>query len=276
MLQSFGVGAPERSLPASSAKPLAGKRIVVTRPVRQADKFCALVGGAGAAPLRFPTVSILPPSDIEAARRSLRQAESFDIAIFVSPTAVQEGLALLGRAWPDGVRAAAVGPGTRAELERHGMRAVLAPVSGADSGALLATRELAAVRDLRILIIRGADGREVLADTLRRRGAHVEYVECYRRARADTDLAPLAAQWIGGAVDAATAFSAGALENLLAGLPDAAHRMALETPVFVSHPRIAERAAALGARLVRVAGPADDDMLRGLIAYFTPGSTKPQ
>ena len=250
--------------------------MVVTRPVQQAHKLCALIEECGGTPLRYPAVSIVAPVDPERATRMLRQVERFDYVVFVSPTAVQEGLALLGRGWPEAVVAAAVGPGTRTELERHGIPAVISPAQGADSGALLSVSELADVRGRRVLIVRGEGGRELLAETLRSRGAQVEYAECYRRMQAGTDFAPLAALWERGEVHAWTAFSAAALENVLSALPGRVRPRALGTPLFASHSRIAQRAAALGATHVREAGPGDDDMLHGLVAHFTsPASGQP-
>jgi uroporphyrinogen-III synthase len=39
-------------------------------------------------------------------------------------------------------------------------------------------------------------------------------------------------------------------------------------PLFVPHPRVAREARARGARQVVVAGPADEEMLARLVAYF--------
>jgi uroporphyrinogen-III synthase len=52
--------------------------------------------------------------------------EQFDLAIFISPTAVQKAFELLRarhpeRRWPDQVRVAAIGGGSGRELERQGL-----------------------------------------------------------------------------------------------------------------------------------------------------------
>src|SRR5688500_19671787 len=85
------------------------------------------------------------------------------------------------RTWPRALRGSAWGSGTRRELEKHGIANVIAPESGADSEALLATPALGDVAGKRIAILRGDGGRALLADTFAERGAQVEYVTCYRR-----------------------------------------------------------------------------------------------
>ena len=209
----------------------------------------------------------MPPEDLGALSRALAALGQCDLAIFVSPTAVEEGLRSVP-AWPGHVGVAAVGPGTKAALARRGFASVLAPASGADSEALLAEPQLRELQGRRVLIFRGAGGRELLTERLAARGAEVSDAVCYRRVKPQTDLAALAARWARSGLDAVTVFSSGALENLFDLLPPAAHGLVAATPVFASHARIAERARRRGVREVLVCGPGDDDMLAGLLAYF--------
>jgi uroporphyrinogen-III synthase len=157
------------------------------------------------------------------------------------------------------VRAAALGAGTRRELEARGVRDLIAPEDGADSEALLALAPLREVAGARVLILRGAGGRELIAETLAARGARVEVVECYRRARPAGTAAP------GGTLDAVCANSGETLDNLAALLGLARLRAA---PLFVPHERVAQRARELGFAAVEVAGPGDAQMLARLLAYF--------
>jgi len=239
---------------------LAGRGIVVTRPRELALGLAQLIENAGGQAILFPALAIedLPPPE------PLRRLKAFDLAIFISPTAVHKAVKN-EMLWP---RVAAVGPGTRRELEKRGMRSVLAPLDGADSDALLEVPELRRVAGKRVLILRGEGGRELLGDTLKSRGARVEYAECYRRVRPDSDPAPLLAAWANGAVHAVSVFSSGSLENLFAMLGEPGAAQLRETPLFVPHRRIAEHARRLGVGEAVVAGPGDDETLERLVAYF--------
>jgi len=239
---------------------LQGRGILVTRPREQAQGLAKLIEAAGGRAILFPAIEIQ-------AVPLLKLAE-FDLAIFVSPTAVKQALAAMK--WPQRAKAAAVGRGTQRELERHGIKGIIAPDSGADSEALLAVPELQRVAGRRIVILRGEGGRSLLGDTLAARGAHVEYAECYRRVRPQTDSGPLLTAFAKGAVHAVTVSSAEGLENLVEMLGAAGREYLKKTPLFVPHSRIAAEAKRLGLGEASVGGASDEEMLERLVAYFRP------
>jgi uncharacterized protein HemX len=236
---------------------LQGRGIVVTRPAGQAERLASLLAAAGARPILFPAIEIekLP-------ERPLPRLEELDLVVFVSPTAVQCAFERIRGA---NIPLAAVGGGTRRALEALGARRVLAPGTGADTEALLKLPELHDVAGQRILIVRGEGGRELLGDTLLARGARIEYLECYRRLLPLADTAPLVEAWDRGEVDALTVSSSAALDNLLTLL--GAPRLAGK-PLFVNHARVAQHARETGIAEVIVAGPGDEEMAEGLVAYF--------
>ncbi len=246
--------------------PLAGKRIVVTRPRELSQGLAALIASEGGEPLLYPAIEIRAPEDLRPALAFLERIEEFDLAVFVSPSAVHRALALLrGRTWPQRLRVAAIGAGTRHELEARGFRDVIAPAAPADSEALLGLPEMAQVAGARVLILRGAGGRELIGETLAARGARVAIAECYRRVRPAADAAALPA----GRLDAICVSSGEALENLIALL--GLERLA-RTPVFVPHARVVRLAREIGLREAVLAGPGDAQMLARMLAYF--GGTK--
>jgi uroporphyrinogen-III synthase len=238
---------------------LAGRGIVITRPRELAERLAALLESRGARAIVFPTIEIQPLP----APPALASLADCDLVVFISPSAVRA--ALQARApWPPRA-AAAIGAGTRRELERAGVQQVLAPAAGADSEALLAMPELQRVHGKRVVIVRGQGGRELVAHSLTERGAKVEYAECYRRALPRGDASALLESWRRGALDAITLSSAQALDNLIA-MGGAALIAALA--LFVPHERIARHARAAGAREVVLAGAGDDEVLERLVAYF--------
>jgi uroporphyrinogen-III synthase len=167
---------------------------------------------------------------------------------------------------------AAVGQGTLRALAAHGVGGCIAPTERFDSEALLALPELAAERvaGRRIAIFRGDGGRELLADTLRERGASVDCITCYRRSGPSHGLVPLLAAWRGGQLDALTVSSSEGLRYLVDLLDAEGFAFLQKTPLFVPHARIAENARALGLSNILLTDAADAGILAGLLAYNWP------
>ena len=251
-------------------RPLAGKGIVVTRPAHQSQAFARLIAEAGGRPLLHPAIEIRDIEDMERFARLIDRLDEFELAIFVSPNAVERAMGVISarRAFPRGLPVATVGSGSVRALERFGITGVLAPHGSFDSEALLELPALAAVSGRRVVIFRGAGGREHLGEALRERGALVEYAECYRRVRPELDARPLLHAWSRKEIDAVTATSSEGLRNFAELIGLAGRERLTGTPVFVPHPRIAEAAHGLGVRKVIVTGPGDEGMLTGLAAYF--------
>ena len=253
--------------------PLAGRRIVVTRPKGQAKGLVALIRQAGGEPLEIPALEIHGLMDLAPFFSVIDRLESFDCAIFVSRNAVRKALALIGarrrgRPWPAHLRVAAVGGGSREELAACGISAAIAPGGQSDSESLLALPEFADVDGKRIAIFRGEGGRKLLGETLAARGAVVEHAACYRRTLPAAGSALLAAAWEGGNVDAVMVSSGEGLANLLEMLGGEGPRRLAGRALFVPHPRVARDAASLGLERVIVAGPGDAQMAAALVAYF--------
>jgi uroporphyrinogen-III synthase len=253
--------------------PLAGRRILVTRPKGQAENLSALIRDAGGEPLALPAIEIRELEDPASFFTVADRLESFDCAIFVSRNAVRKALQLLrarrgGKPWPAHLRLATVGGGSREELEVHGFSGVITPSAQSDSEGLLALRDFADVAGKRIVIFRGDGGRKLLGDTLAARGALVEHAPCYRRTLPEGGGAPFAAAWAGGTMDAVTVSSAEGLANLLEMLGGEAKPRLAQVALFVPHARVAEEAATRGLGRAIVGGPRDADMLAALVAYF--------
>ena len=249
---------------------LAGRSIVITRPVGQAESLCSALAALGAEPLRFPLLTIVPVHDTAALEAMARRLGEFSLAFFVSPNAVNLGLdALLrGGAWPAGLAVATVGKGSEAALAARGFRQVIAPASGFDSESVLALPAFQApeVAGKRVLILRGDGGRDLLGDTLLARGAEVEYLTCYHRRGPVDDPAPLLERARSGRLDALTLTSSEGLDYLQA-MPGG--DALLGVPVFVPHPRIGERARQAGFARVNITAAGDSGLIDGLIAHFS-------
>ena len=57
--------------PSRTAKPLLGKKILITRPRERASRFAALLREDGAEPVEVPTIQIVPPDSWEPLDRAV-------------------------------------------------------------------------------------------------------------------------------------------------------------------------------------------------------------
>jgi uroporphyrinogen III methyltransferase / synthase len=153
-------------------RPLHGQVVAVTRARAQASGLAARLRDLGAEVLETPAIRIEPRSVL------LARPESYDVICFTSPNGVRVYFEALGRDARAlaGVTVAAIGPGTAAELERHGVRPDVVPERFVAEGLLDALPE---VRGKRVLVARAAAARDVLPDGLRERGASVHVLPLY-------------------------------------------------------------------------------------------------
>lgn len=250
---------------------LTGRHIVVTRPAGQATHLAEALFERGAHPLLFPVLAIDAVADPTPLLDAAIRLDQYDWAMFVSPNAVDKSLAVIlaERDWPAAVRVATVGRSSEQALQRHGIANVVAPTDRFDSEALLALPPFASVAGQRVIIFRGDGGRDLFGDTLKARGARVDYLTCYRRTRPTTDPAPLLKLWSEGKLDAMTLTSSEGLRNLWEMIGKLGQGWLRRTPTFVPHARIAEQAGALGLHNVVTTGPADAGLIAGLTDYFS-------
>ena len=249
---------------------LHGKRILVTRPSAQAGPLARAIAAQGGEALRFALLEIAPAADDEPLQQAIARLDDYALAIFISPNAVHFSVPhiLAHRPWPPALHAAAVGPGTAAELSACGITELIVPSQRFDSEALLELPALHATRvaGKKVLILRGNGGRELLAASLRGRGAEVDAITCYRRSP-PADGAPLRSLLRNKRIDALTVSSSEGLRALVPLLDTQSLERLQRTPIFVPHQRIAESAAALGWKKVILTAPADAGIMEGLCAH---------
>lgn len=246
---------------------LQGLHVVVTRPAQQAAAFCQQLQQAGATVIAFPVIAITPVSDSRAAQAVLAQLDSYDAVIFISANAVEHGLALLSaaqRACLQHLTLGAIGKQTAQALQQHGYAVPWLPASGFTSEDFLALPQTQAVAGKRILIVRGVGGRELLAETLRTRGAQVDYVDVYQRSRPAHDPAELKQRHARAELDIIAITSSEGLENLLAMLDYPA--WLYNVPLLVGSQRLlaSARQAGFTGTIVIADNPSDAAMMQAL------------
>ena len=193
--------------------------------------------------------------DDPASREGLRAALACSRIVFTSPAAVRAATHLRALRAREGQQWFAVGAGTAAALRRAGIATVIAPTR-MDSDGLLALPGLQDVRGRDIGLVTAAGGRELIAPTLRGRGARVLRANVYARIatrpspRAINDLRALQAPaWL-------MLSSGAALEQLLATLPADALTALRSAHVAAASDRLARLAQSHGFRHIVTAASA--------------------
>jgi uroporphyrinogen-III synthase len=230
--------------------------VVVTRPAGQAGGMLRLLARHGYRAVHCPALEIQPITPDARSRHCLMDLAHYHAVFFVSTNAVQWGMDALRDYWPQwpvGVHWLAVGEATAEALAREGVTPQR-PERDFNSEAVLALDCLRDLTEKRVLIMRGESGRELLAETLRDRGASVDYIALYRRHCASHG------DWPAGNVGAVLVTSAQSWQCL-----QQTAVIGADTLVVAGSPRIADAVRAGGHdKVASAASPRDEDMLECL------------
>lgn len=165
-------------------RPLFGRCIVVTRAREQASDFKASLEALGAHCLEFPTIAMEPPPSWEALDQAVRKLSEYDWIVFTSVNGVKFFMERLWTAGLDsralkGCRVAAIGPKTAESLQNYGLRPDLIPKEYR-AESILEGLEKQDIKGCRFLMPRAMVARDILPETLRNWGAHVDVVPTYQ------------------------------------------------------------------------------------------------
>lgn len=255
----------------SIKQPLIGINVLVTRPIHQSGYLADKIRCFGGKPILMPLLEITDVSDPSPLINLINRLDQFDWAIFVSPNAVNKAMHLITqhRTMPSHLKIAAVGKGSADALRQFGIHDVLIPTEQSDSEGLLKCIELQNMIGKRVVIFRGNGGRPLLGDTLKQRGALLEYAECYQRKMPNIDIEPILNAWSCGEIHAVIITSSEGLHNLFDIIGKLGQQLLKLTPVFTVHDRIAQTARKLGLeKIVTATSAGDEGLLESLQHYF--------
>jgi uroporphyrinogen-III synthase len=227
--------------------------LIVTRPLAQAADWVAALQARGHQAQALPLIGIAPAADPAPVQAAWQRLHEFALLMFVSANAVQQFFAWRPgqQNWPVSTRAGSTGPGTTAALLAAGVPTtqIVQPPDDSpifDSEALWAQLQHDTWTDRRVLVVRGEDGRDWLAQALQERGATVQFVAAYQRRAPMLNVADRALLQHAQAHPSAHLWlfsSSQALAHLQALAPHADWR---QSGALASHPRIADTARGLG------------------------------
>lgn len=206
----------------STARPLAGRRVVVTRAREQAGELVRTLEALGADVVLAPTIQIEP---LDAAALAPLEAALSDLGryrwvVFTSQNTVRivfDQMHAWGRSPRElgGVAVAAIGPATASALEEHGVSAEVVPPRFVAEAVVEALGARGDLRGARVLLPRAAEARDALPDGLRALGAEVDVMAVYRTVGAAGEGTALADALRAGTIDAVTFTSSSTVRHFV-------------------------------------------------------------
>ena len=214
-----------RELDWHRARPLAGKRIVVTRTRRQAGALSEQLRHLGADVIELPTIRIEPPSDLRAFAELVQDAHGYDWILFTSPNGVSAFFEMFYKLYDDArdigaARIAAIGPATAQRVRDFHLKVDLQPDEFVAEAVVREFKKEGDIENLRILIARAEEARDLLPKELGALGAIVDVAFAYRTVAETHDRTEAKSRLAAEGADMITFTSSSTVENFLAlGLP---------------------------------------------------------
>jgi uroporphyrinogen III methyltransferase/synthase len=168
-------------------KPLAGKRILITRAREQSGDFANRLKKLGAEVIEFPTIEIVPPLRWKELDQAIDRLRSYDWLIFTSANGVHffwQRLLERGKVgrFPATLKICAIGPATAHQLNEKKISVSYIP-NEFIAESILDGFKKRLIKEQRILLARAQKARDILPHGLKKMGAKVDVVEVYRTIR---------------------------------------------------------------------------------------------
>lgn len=166
-----------------SSQPLAGRRVIVGRAKAQAGALAKLLRGKGASVTAIPFIEIRKPKSFKSLDQVLKDILEYDWLIL---TSVNGAEALFERmqklrmepGWLAHLRIAAIGPATKAAIEKHGLEVSVVPKEYIAESVVASLKKKVEGRN--VLLVRAKVARDVIPNELRKAGAAIDVVEAYQ------------------------------------------------------------------------------------------------
>lgn len=249
---------------------LVGQHILVTRPAGQAANLVAGIEQLGGRATHIPFLAIHPSPDLRDLEKIADHLAEYEVCIFVSANAVHSAWPMLTcrQPWPEQLAAGVVGSGSARVLRELGVRRVLQPEVRFDSEGLLSLPEFAPIQcqGKNFALIRGEGGRDLIARTLRERGAQVDEASTYQRSL-DTEAVSRVTALLQDLPSAIIVTSSESLKRFMNAASSDLARALTSRCIIAPHERIAEVACSLGFAKSIVCSGGDEGILEFLQTY---------
>jgi uroporphyrinogen-III synthase len=255
---------------ANADKPLAGKRILVTRAPEQAGELIRILKHLGAEVIHVPAVAFEVPDDARELDRALHELGRFDWVLFTSQNAVRftaQRLKQLGLA-PAMKQIAAVGPATAEAARQEGFHVDF--VATHQTAHSLASELRDSIAGRNVFLPRSDKSDPGLAQALRETGAHVQDVIAYRTVAPRTADPAAVNRVRDGEVDLAIFSSPSAFHNLDGLLaPGALQKLAEKVHYAAIGPTTAKAMREAGVRVhIEAEEPSASGLADAIVKYY--------
>jgi uroporphyrinogen III methyltransferase / synthase len=202
-------------------RPLFGRRIVVTRTRQQAGALSARLRSLGADVTELPTIRIAPPENLMEFGELVRDSFQYDWVVFTSPNGVTAFFDLFFKLYDDAralgnARIAAIGPGTAKRVKDFHLAVDLQPEEAVAERLVEALQQHESVENLKFLLVRAANARDVLPKRLTQMGAIVDEAIAYRTVPETDDTTGAKKRFTDEGADLITFTSSSTVENFVA------------------------------------------------------------
>jgi len=270
------------------------KTIVITRPSGQARQLIEVLTQAieksGVAKRTFPEIlslpllTIVPKDNLALADHIASALKDADLAIFVSPNAIESVMRLLERDWQDFskkiIPIGVMGGSSKLALQNHGIgfeetpTPIVIPKNNEHWDSEGLWQELQGLKwdwsNKKIVIFKGEGGRDWLADTLNKAGATIETISTYTRIPLDVDNPAWQAI---GEMDFSKSLWLLTSSEAVRYLGDIAKDQFAQTlgsaSALCPHHNIADAAELIGFGEVFTTEPGDEALIKATLAWLT-------
>jgi len=270
------------------------KTIVITRPSGQARQLIEVLTQAieksGVAKRTFPEIlslpllTIVPKDNLALADHIASALKDVDLAIFVSPNAIESVMRLLERDWQDFskkiIPIGVMGGSSKLALQNHGIgleetpTPIVIPKNNEHWDSEGLWQELQGLKwdwtNKKIVIFKGEGGRDWLADTLNKAGATIETISTYTRIPLDVDNPAWQAI---GEMDFSKSLWLLTSSEAVRYLGDIAKDQFAQTlgsaSALCPHHNIADAAELIGFGEVFTTEPGDEALIKATLAWLT-------
>ncbi len=238
--------------------------ILVTRPTPSGEELVEQLKALGLSAYHAPLISIMSGAELPQLATKLSALNQDDQVFLLSKNAVWHAhLALQqrGLTWPDTLSYYAIGPSTGKFFKQITGQTINWSDEGETSEIILSLPELQSLAAKKVLLLRGNGGREHLASTLSKRGADVDYCECYSRQPIAYDPSQFNAQWHLAGISTIVITSGQILSLLTHLITDEYKDWWFARRLVVVSQRIANIAHSMGWQNIDIASSADNNAL---------------